>query len=214
MTPESGFLFRTTGRRPYAVYCPRGWDRATPLPAILYLHGRGESGSDGARQLLIGLPSAILHRASQWPFLVVCPQKPTLDAEWFDQRRWLNRMLRDVDDEFPTDASRRYLTGLSQGGRGTMRLAKSLVWDFAAAAPVCGWAEPSEVAANFKNLPVWAFHGLADEVIPARGSIDAIDAVPHRRKRLTLLEGVGHNSWDYAYREADLARWFLRHRKK
>ena len=46
------------------------------------------------------------------------------------------------------------------------------IWDalarqpelFAAAAPICGGGDPA-VAARFKDVPLWAFHGDQDEAV-------------------------------------------------
>ncbi|HQT95052.1 MAG TPA: hypothetical protein PK435_10505, partial [Thermoanaerobaculaceae bacterium] len=51
----TGFLFRSIeheGRElKYAVYVPRAYDPSRAWPLILFLHGSGESGTDGSRQL-------------------------------------------------------------------------------------------------------------------------------------------------------------------
>lgn len=198
----------------YAVYVPKSWDGRSPLPAILYLHGRGESGTDGVRQLLIGLPRAVMDRADRWPFLIIAPQKSEMDAEWFDQRDWLDAMLGLVERVWPIDPARRYITGLSQGGRGTMRLAGGVAWKFAAAAPVCGWCNPDEAATSLNGIPTWAFHGDADTVVPVEGTRRVIERLRERgaSPRETIYPGVEHNSWDLAY-ASELPEWFLQHRR-
>ncbi|MBL8086831.1 MAG: dienelactone hydrolase family protein [Chthonomonas sp.] len=218
MTPgERGFLAYAfdleVGKRHACVYVPPSWDGKSPMATILYLHGRGESGTDGLRQILIGLPSAIIDASHRWPFMVIAPQKPDMDAEWFDQRGWLDMMLEWAEKRWPSDPHRRYLTGLSQGGRGTFRLVKSLRWHFAAAAPICGWVDPAEAAQNFRSIPIWAFHGMKDTVVPPEGSIHAIEAIKAAGgdAKITLYPELTHNSWDEAYRKSELAEWLLTH---
>lgn len=213
MSSPRGFLAFKQHDNHYCVYVPPSWDGKSPLPTILYLHGRGESGTDGLRQLLIGLPSAILDRCARWPFLVVAPQKPTEEAEWLDQRDWLNKMLAAVEKSWPVDRHRMYLTGLSQGGRGTMRLANQLTWQFAALAPVCGWADVDEALAKCKGKPLWAFHGEQDTVVLPRGSKDVVAALQAigSPAELTLYPEATHNCWDHAYRESGLPEWLLKH---
>jgi predicted peptidase len=205
------------GDTSYAVFRPKGSSRK-PLPAILFLHGKGESGSDG-RQVKVGLPPRLLARPEDWPFLVVCPQKPDADRLWPDHVPLLAAVLADVDARFRTDPARRYLTGLSQGGNGTMTLATALPWRFAAIAPVCGWADPMRVARQLKGIPTWLFHGTHDAIVPASCSKAIADCMvrPDVRgddpaPRLTLYPGVGHNAWDAAYAEAELPAWLLSHR--
>jgi predicted peptidase len=211
---STGFLDRSVafnGReRRFIVYVPLG--TAEPLPAILFLHGRGECGADGLFQLINGLMPAIVEKRSVWPFLAVFPQKAEADAEWFDERPMLEAVLSAIDKEFRVDPHRRYLTGLSQGGRGSLRLAKRLPWQFAAVAAVCGWADPLVAGQELKDIPVWLFHGEDDTVIPCERSKEIASAIETAGGtcKLTLYPGVGHNAWEKAYQNEGLADWFLR----
>ena len=71
------------------------------------------------------------------------------------------------------DADRVYLTGLSMGGYGTWSLGMAEPERFAAIAPICGGGEllkillvtPARKEA-LQKLPVWAFHGGKDPVVP------------------------------------------------
>ncbi len=213
--PRHGIAYEEVGDNHYAVIVPRGIDLTKPAPVILYLHGRGESGTDGVRQLFIGLPHAMIDKSELWPFIVIAPQKPTMESEWFDQREWLDKVLAEVEDTYALDPERRYISGLSQGGRGTFRLAGRLAWKFAAAAPVCGWVDPEEAVESLKEVPTWAFHGDADNVVHFSGTtapIAALEAAGVETK-MTIYPGVGHNSWDQAYREPELPKWLLKHKR-
>lgn len=196
---------------PYVVYHPKGLE--PPYPAILFLHGRGESGTDGLRCCFHGIGSAAKLQMEDWPCLVVFPQKPDQDRLWPEHVENLNQVLTAVEAEFPIHETRRTITGLSQGGHGTLALASGLAWKFAAAAPVCGWMDDLGAARDLVDIPVWAFHGEADEVIPASRSIEAVEAIRETGgdAKLTLYPGVGHNSWDLAYRTEGLGPWLLSH---
>jgi predicted peptidase len=125
----------------------------------------------------------------------------------------VNDALDLVEKEFHPDHSHRYITGLSQGGCGTFELAAHCSWRFAAAAPICGFTDRLDLGADFQGLPVWAFHGLEDDVVPPQQSELAIQQILEAGgfAKLTLLAGVDHNSWDYAYQESELAKWLLSH---
>lgn len=211
MPSNTGFLERELQGRHYVVYVPR--DLKPDFPTILYLHGRGESGTDGLLSCAIGLPLAILRNRARWPFLVVIPQKPTQESAWVDHQEWLSELCKSVEKEFPTDPHRRYLTGLSQGGHGTWRLAKSLPWQFAAVAPVCGWADPERAAKELRDMPLWAFHGMKDDVVKPEGSINAVEAIRAAggNPKITLYPELGHNSWDETYQQSELPKWLLEH---
>jgi predicted peptidase len=216
---ETGFLRRTVTvanvERKHAIYIPDAKMPAEGWPAILMLHGRGESGTDGMKQLWHGAARAIIWNHTEWPFIVLCPQKPEADDEWFDHKPMLDAILAQTERAIQIDPHRRYLTGLSQGGRGTMRLAKKLAWQFAAIAPVCGWVDqPAEIAKEIQDLPAWFFHGEADTVVPPSGSKSVVAELEKlgAKPKLTLYPNVGHNSWEQAYRDEGLAAWFLEHR--
>jgi predicted peptidase len=208
---NSGFINHSIGENHFVIYTPR--DLKSPAPAILFLHGRGESGTDGIKQTAIGLCHAIRMNAAAWPFLVIAPQKPTPDQLWPEFTKRINQALQYAEGCYKIDPHRRYITGLSQGGNGTLELAAALDWQFAAAAPVCGWFTHPESAAKLKNIPVWAFHGLADTVIKPEESQRAVEliAAAGGSAKLTEYPGVAHNSWDKAYQDLDLPAWLLSH---
>ncbi|MBL8067078.1 MAG: dienelactone hydrolase family protein [Armatimonadetes bacterium] len=208
----SGFLDFAVGGNEFVIYVPRK-PVAAPAPAILFLHGRGESGTDGIKQTAIGLGNAIRMAAADWPFLVVMPQKPDFDLLWPNYTDRIDECLRFAESRFKIDPHRRYITGLSQGGNGTFELAGSLAWQFAAAAPVCGWIDSEGAAAKIAHIPVWVFHGDADTAVPiakGRAAVESIRLAGGNAK-LTEYPGVGHNSWDNAYQKESLGAWFLEH---
>ena len=121
-------------------------------------------------------------------------------------------MLAAAEEEFRPDPARRYLTGLSQGGNGSLVLATALPWRFAAVAPVCGLGRSQGGGQElWLEMPLWLFHGDADAVVPASCSRAVADCMtgpgrPLPTPKLTLYPGVEHNSWDAAYAEPELAR--------
>jgi pimeloyl-ACP methyl ester carboxylesterase len=75
---------------------------------------------------------------------------------------------------------------------------------------ICGGADPSK-AALLKDLPIWTFHGSADDVIPVTASrmmVDALKAVG-AKIQYTEYPGAGHNVWDQTYANPDVLRWFI-----
>ncbi|HUM02964.1 MAG TPA: dienelactone hydrolase family protein [Thermoanaerobaculia bacterium] len=227
----TGFLFEslTYGGMAYrfAVYVPRAYDGMRAWPLITFLHGKGESGTDGSSMLGEGLGPTLLARADEWPFIVLFPQKPLLDSEWEEHEEAVMEMLRTVRGRYRVDPSRLYLTGFSQGGHGTWVLGARHAGLWAALAPVCGYGSSplpnrrafhgpaADLAGPLAKTPVWTFHGEADKVIPAAateelvGALRAAGATP----KLTIYPGVGHNAWDRAYGDATLPAWLLSHRK-
>lgn len=239
---DQGLLFRTLRddlgeSHRYAVYVPHDLDPSQPAPAIVFLHGAGECGTDGTRHLTVGLMPAVLKNPERWPFIVVLPQKPDRASAWASHERMVLGCLEATARTHRIDRTRVYLTGLSQGGAGTWSIGASHPEMFAALAPVCGFLhDPAGAEGRYgtstavgsaaerlaaSGLPIWAFHGERDRVIPpdrTREFVRAIrDARPGREDEVkaTYFAEADHNSWDAAYggSDGDLAAWFLAHRR-
>lgn len=213
-----GFLIKTIeveGKSyKYVVYVPPTYDPQKPAPAIISLNGAGECGTDGLKHITVGLGSAVMLNAERWPFIILFPQKQTVNSNWEDEDAMVMAILEKAKKEYNIDSSRLYLTGLSQGGHGTWAIAAKHPDLFTAIAPICGWGD-EEIAKKLAKMPIWAFHGDADEVIPVAESIkmkEYLEASGGTCK-LTVYSGVGHNSWDKAYRDENLAEWLLKHHK-
>src|SRR5438034_3110676 len=82
---QTGFLDRsiTLGGRSYhyQVYVPADYAAKPSWPAILFLHGAGERGTDGLLQTNVGLGPAIRQNPSRWPAIAVFPQVPPEDRK-------------------------------------------------------------------------------------------------------------------------------------
>lgn len=213
----TGFLFETLRHngveRRYAVYVPRDYDGSREWPLVVFLNGAGECGTDGVRQLAAGLAPAIMDGPSRWPFIVLFPQKPAVQDAWEDHDAMVLAMVRKVEQGYRIDRSRRYLTGLSQGGHGTWFIGAAHPDVWAAIAPICGYGEPAGIGDRLKDMPIWCFHGEADSVVPAARSLALVEAVRKAGGKpvLTTYPNVDHNSWDRAYQQENLPQWFLEH---
>ena len=219
----SGFLAKSIahgGREHrYACYVPAGERPAAGWPLVVFLHGMGECGTDGWLQTEVGLGSAIRRAPQRWPAVVLFPQKPDAQKQWADYEAMVLAIVAATEKELPIDANRRTLTGLSQGGAGTWTIGARTRAMWQAFAPVCGYGEPDGIADGLAGAPVWAFHGDADRVVAAAHSKKLVAAVAAAGAAqqaaiaplLTLYPGVGHNSWDKAYRDEALAEWLLAH---
>ena len=217
--PESGFLDKTIeyngAQVKYVVYVPKEYNPEKPHPSILFLHGSGEQGDDGKKQVSVGLGAAMKLAEEKWNFIVIFPQKPAGRGGFMEHEKLILDILEKTGKEYKLDEKRQYITGLSMGGMGTWSLICKYPDRWAAAAPVCGRGNPAD-APKIKDLPLWNFHGDKDNAVPIKGSQDMIDAIKAAggNPKFTIYPGVGHNSWDKAYREEKLNEWFLEHSKK
>lgn len=198
----------------YLLYQPEEYKARQDWPLVLFLHGAGERGDNLKLLTLHGLPKLVA-AGQQFPFLIASPQ--CSEASWWPwEVERLKVFLDHLCEQYAVDRSRIYLTGLSMGGFGSWHLALRYPALFAAIAPICGGGEAlPRLAERLIDLPVWAFHGDADELIPLAESERMVAAVNTAggNARLTVYPGVGHNSWDQAYGEAELYTWFLAQRR-
>jgi predicted peptidase len=199
----------------YVVFVPHCYTPEKAWPTILFLHGAGERGGDGAAQVKVGLGPAILKREKTFPFIVVFPQCAS-GGSWqsTDGKRALE-ILGEVEHQYRVDPNRVYLTGWSLGGMGTWSLSIQEPDRFAAIAPVCGRGDTSQ-AVKIAHLPIWCFHGEADRVVPDAGSRSMIEAIKEAggHPKYTEYPGVGHDSWVQAYDTDGLYTWLLEQVRK
>ena len=236
---QTGFLDRsvTVGTRAYhyQVYVPADYASKPSWPAILFLHGAGERGTDGLLQTNVGLGAAIRQNASRYPAVVVFPQLPP-DSQWVGTPADMAvAALQQTMREFHVDASRVYLTGLSMGGHGTWYIAYRHAELFAAIVPICGWVRdspmfrgsvpvvPGDSASVMTNLaqhlgkvPIWIFHGEVDQVVNVNGSREPATALKAAGANVqyTELLGLNHNSWDAAYGSDEFVRWLFAQQRR
>ena len=229
---STGFLFRSLptdrGALPYVLYVPRTYDPTRRWPLIVFLHGSGECGTDGSRQLAQGLPRELVWNPDRWPFIVLIPQKPSEGSEWEQFELEVMTMLAETRRELNLDPDRLIVTGLSQGGHGAWVLGARHPELWAAVVPVCGYGAARlapegvftgtsrDLAAGLGHTPVWAFHGDADDVVPVRETRAIVSALEDAgaHPRVTIYPGVGHGSWERAYGEPELPRWLLAQRRR
>jgi predicted peptidase len=65
------------------------------------------------------------------------------------------------------------------------------------------------------DLPVWAFHGARDDIVPLLGSQQLVDALKRvgGNVRFTVYPNAMHDSWTETYNNPELYEWFLSHRR-
>jgi predicted peptidase len=210
--------FSRTIHLKYLLHVPEQAQRGAheKWPAILFLHGLGESGDDPSAVLQEGLPPYVAPRPD-FPFIVVAPQCPW-DTWWPELADSLDQLLLHCGRTLPIDQERLYLTGLSMGGYGSWYLGALWPERFAAVAPICGGGIvfhgfPKRVE-RLKNTPVWAFHGAKDDVVLLAESQKMVDALRESggSVKFTIYPDAGHDSWTETYNNPELYSWLLSHR--
>ena len=207
--------FKRNVRLRYLLHVPEGGGKH---PVILFLHGRGERGSDLDKIRVHGIPR-VVDENPDFPFITVSPQCPGYTS-WFLISDALEALVDDLLKRDDVDPTRFYLTGLCMGGYGVWHLAAQRPETFAAIAPICGGASwmngfPERVE-QLIHTPVWAFHGGDDPIVPLSEQqqlIDALKPISKADVRFTVYPECGHDSWTPTYAHLELYDWFLQHRR-
>lgn len=202
----------------YRWSAPANIESGKSYPLVLFLHGAGERGDDNKAQLKHGV-MPIIRNAEKLgiPVFLLAPQCPG-NGWWTNRDRGKDNPLLDavlalVDEKLkqhPIDPKRFHVTGLSMGGYGTWDLLARAPERIASAIPIFGGGNP-KLARKFKSVPVWAFHGETDEVVPVERTREMIAAMEKSgaKPNATYYPEVGHNSWTRTYNNPEVIRWML-----
>lgn len=209
---KTGQLPRSFQGRKYWLHLPESYPESDKhYPLMIFLHGAGERGKN-LRIVKRHGPPKLVEKGKEFPFIIVSPQCP--ERQWWKVAE-LEALLEWVLSRNRVDEDRIYLTGLSMGGFGTWEWAIESPHRFAAVAPICGGGDPAEVHV-IKHLPVWAFHGAKDPLVPLEESEEMVDALKAcgGNVKFTVYPEAGHDSWSKAYEDPELYEWFLSHKRK
>lgn len=216
---------------PYRLLAPPP-RRTGLLPLVLFLHGAGERGTDNRAQLGNGAAELLGNPLSRrrFPCFYVLPQCPQnarwVDVDWSADRHtmppWPSKPLEQTQDllrtllaELTVDPHRLYVIGISMGGYGVWDLLSRSPDLFAGAVPICGGADETQ-AARLGKIPIWAFHGALDSVVPVERSRRMIAELRRLAAnpipRYSELAHVGHAAWTAAWNEPQLLPWLFAQR--
>jgi predicted peptidase len=208
----SGTVTRSVQMK-YLLFIPDSYshNQSKKWPMIMYLHGGSRRGDniEKVREAGWGLP-ALLEKKKSFPFIVVSPLCP--NGEYWTDPEALIALLDEIEKHYSIDLSRVYLTGHSMGGFGTWYLAYQHPERFAAIAPMSAPFVVTAWADRLKTMPIWAFQGSKDSLVPIAGTqalIDALHALGNNA-RFTVLPGRDHGILD-VYENDKLYSWFLEH---
>ena len=211
----------------YRLFIPRNYDPKTKYPLVVFHHGGGGTGDDNLGNLEGPLPFewASPERQAHNPSFIVAPQIPRGGRQETDtprqeimrnQIRTIHQLLDALEKEFSIDTNREYITGLSMGGTCTWLSLTERPDRFAAAAPVCSGykfigLESHALGKQFPKLPLWIFHGDADEVVSVDYSREIVQALKDAggKPNYTEYPGVNHDSWTLAYRDEKFINWLF-----
>lgn len=194
----------------YWTWLPEGEKPADGWPLMVFLHGAGERGDNLDAVKRHGPAKLAGKRPELNDFLMIAPQCP--QGRWWDIVA-VRELIEVVAASRDVDRSRIYITGLSMGGFATWGLLAAHPDLAAAAVPICGGGEPG-AAQKFARVPVWAFHGAKDEVVPLARSTEMVDALKAAGAdvKFTVYPEAAHDSWTQTYNNPEVYAWLLKHR--
>ncbi len=221
---------------PYRLFVPRNHDPKKKYPLLLSLHGAGSRGSDNLIHLRPWVSGWIIDAVQKdHPCFILMPQCPS-GQQWVDTP-WAKgsysysttpirkpmKLAKEIFDkvvrENSIDRSRIYVMGASMGasmgGYGTWNFIMRYPGLVAAAVPMCGGGDPA-MAETIKSIPIWAFHGDKDKVVPLSGSQEMTDAIKKAggtMAKFTVYPGVGHDCYSRATSDKELVAWVFEQRR-
>ena len=201
----------------------------TPESLLVFLHGRGEIGGDIGRQVRkYGPWENVLHnpRGAYGPDTMAEIRQFHVLGLHLSEGDWDGEALSEAVDRHlaahpAIDPERLFLTGLSLGGRGVLRLALhrlrtgrpvSSIASFCPAGGAAGYSD-AEIGL-LRTVPIYLFHCPEDTVVGFEGS-----ALLHQRlgsdvSRLRIVhkselaeEAGAHDCWTQFYGSPGLYRW-------
>ena len=228
---ENGMTRETIRNEEGALwYCQGVYNEDLPgKPAILvFLHGIGERGSENLANIRLAVPEIVRQiKAAKQKVVLLAPQCPA-DQLWSTRHRggpeakltekprpalgMVPVLIRKKIQEFDADSDRVYITGLSLGGYGTWDLMERYGTGLFAAGVTCsGGGDPAQ-AEKMKDLPIWIFHGEADQTLPVMLSRRMYAALKEAGSDVVFYReypGVPHDCWTRTYRDPEVWKWLF-----
>ena len=199
--------------RNYKIITPKNYDPKKKYPFILSLHGFGSSGPGHKRFFPLG------DLAEKHGFLYCFPSG--LDRSWnatnaccdfrnkYDDSAYLRNLILWAQKKYSIDKNKVYVTGLSNGGFMSYRMAQDHADLIAAIVPFAG--------VGFKNWPkqpknplsVLHIHGTKDSTIKWKGGSITARVYPSAEENFENWRRFNKcdKAVDASNEKIDLARW-------
>jgi predicted esterase len=209
------------GERDLLLYLPEdyGQDPQQQWPLILFLHGYPEGLETIEMLKREGLPRKLQDEAD-FPFIVVSPHRYEAGYDFWSQDENVEELMilsEEIQSLFSVDPKRIYLTGASLGANGVWETGLRHPERFAALVPVMGYygwpfSVPESIC-DLEDVPVWAFHGKNDELIPVDAAASLVEALKAcgGEVQFTVYPDAGHDIDNRVYEEPELYDWLLDH---
>ena len=196
------------------LYLPDGYENSVgSKPLIVFLHGASLCGNNLNSVKRYGLIDAV-EEGRLIDAVIVAPQCP--GGGWKPER--VHATVEWVKRNYPFDANRLYVVGMSLGGFGTVDYCATYPDEVAAGIGMCGGGTVSATQQqNLSRLPFWLIHGTADRAVPISQSRKVEANILNSpeggdRLRTTWLQGGNHGSPARVFYHSDTYKWLFSHR--
>ena len=216
-------FFSEKAQRNYLLFLPAnyGKDPQKQWSLILSLHGSGTRGKNVDLLKYEALPQT-LEFTPDFPFIVLSPQLTDENGEDYWTREKVTEsvfiLLDEIQSTYAVDPKRVYLTGVSIGGNGAWAYGLQNPGRFAALVPVMGFFGdtsgffvPDNIC-DLKDVPVWAFHGAQDPIVPLSAEEDIVNALKAcgSNVQFTVYPDGDHDISGRVYNNnPELLKWLL-----
>jgi predicted esterase len=218
--------------QPYYLYVPEKLDLAKPAPLLLFLHGY-VGDLDKVNWFDQTVPESAKKMAEKLGGVLLSPfARSNTDFQGIGERDVM-KTIELAKRDYEIDAGRVYLTGASMGASGVWTIGAHTPDAFAAIVPASGrtdynlWQKVDRgvlaqykqlivdrdfaitLQPNFRNLPVWAFHGEEDMLVDPEQSRRMIAALSGLKFEALYEEFPKGDHWTCfnAYDSEKLAAW-------
>ncbi len=172
----NGSLISSGEKRQYLLYVPPTYDPSKPTPLVISIHGFAEWPAHQAhisrwneladeKGFIVVYPSGTdFPKRWRTTGLTSSPGDPALDVQF------ISDLMDRLETQYNIDPARIYANGLSNGGGMSYLLACKLSDRIAAIGSVAGaYTYPSDLCSPARPVPLIAFHGDADPIVPYLG---------------------------------------------
>lgn len=198
----------------YVEILPDGFTVGKKYPVIVHYHGHGWTQKEMKNFSENYTVLASMEKfANEKGFAVILPL--CQEFSWFDCFTELKNFTRGVLALPFVDLDKVYCSGISMGACAAWQMLCTLNDAFAAGIICCGIPMYWDARRRLK-APVWAFHGLEDQIIFAEET-EKIAKIINGNGGLiktTFYEGVAHSCWNAAYGQEETYDWLLSRRKE
>src|SRR6266496_1133785 len=164
-----GTLTSSGVTRHYLLHIPPSYQSGNAIPLVINFHGYNSN--SGQEENLTGMSA----KADREGFIVVYPDG--INSTWFTGRgedgqrdqQFIRDLIASLESQYTIDPKRIYATGISNGGGMTNRLGCDMADLIAAIAPDSGAYNFWQDCNPSRPVPVLAFHGLDDNLVPYTG---------------------------------------------